>query len=271
MNIFIGCYGGTRGTTIGTLVETMLRKRFGNDLDDLVRINCGGHPKFMDGKVDHPVSQENIEALVLANESAIPFSGKKSILTETASRLSQRGRKPATPEMLRSCDRIYAADTYIMGEYAKLAQEPLSEDANREPIPNQKYQTMLQGSGLRHSKFGISMDDIEAPTEFVRRVVAPKKQGKEPNPVVANGKPSFNPKDYPYYNLQGREFIAGSREAKIAAYADNYRIAERLANQIARDIQPIYDAKHPIRAGVRKIAPILGVGLAFAGLGYGLS
>ena len=249
--VWIGCYGGTRGTTIGSLVETMLEKRFGKDIGEMVELFVGGHPKLMEGKVDHPVSQENIEALIQAN----PRDGKT--VQKTAKKLMSRGRKPATPEILKSCDRVYAADSYILGEYAKLAGED-----NRT-----KYQTMMEASGIRHARFGIDMDDIEASTEFVQRVVAPKKQGKEPNPIIKEGKPSFNPKDYPYYNLAGKTFVAGSQEARLAAYADNYQIAKRIANQIAKDIQWRYNAKHPIKAGVKRA--YIGAGAALAGLAYG--
>lgn len=211
-----GCYGASRGSTVAALTEAALRHRGVQDSKPRVSVFGFGHPKFMEGKVDHPISNESLEALAEVQDP---------IAKEAVEVLRSHGRKPATAETLRSCDAVYAADDFIMGQYQDLASERGSD----------RYRTMLQGADVSHPRYGVDIDDIESPIEFVQRVVIPKKQGKQPNPVVFGGKPSFNPKDYPWYSLQGTQYRAGDKEARVAAAKDMVNIAYKLAERVEKD------------------------------------
>jgi hypothetical protein len=215
--VWVGCYGGTRGTTIGSLVGALLTQAGYTEND--VKIHCGGFQKFMDQKVDHPIKRENLEAL--AKTAELVTDGKvKAATLDTVKFLENHGRKVADAETLRRCDAVYGVDDYITSEYAKLAGQ----------TSDKKYQTVLAATGIKHPVYGVDLDDTEASIDFTKKVIVPKKQGK---PITGTGKP----KDYAYFDLNGQEYRAGDRAALEAATRDMVYVAQNLAYTIANKIE----------------------------------
>jgi hypothetical protein len=213
--VWIGCYGGTRGTITGKLVSAFIAQE--PSKFKAVEIYCGGHPKFMDGKVDRPVSIASIEALISAAD-AQPDEKVKSGVMETVRLLEIAGRKQADADVLKQCDAVYAVDSFILNNYEALAGEQDSA----------KYHTILEAAGKTHAVYGADMDDTEASADFVNKVVVPKMQHKS---IEGTG----NPRDYDYYNLAGRRYRAGDREALAAATEDLVSLACNLASKISED------------------------------------
>lgn len=209
-----GCYGATRGTTVAAIAEETVRQltagsmKAGN-LEIVVEgVGCPD-PKLMpDSKVNHPVRPEWAEAVnYWLNEMKIPGAEKiKNVL-------DNKGRQRVTKEQLEKADTVYLAESYLIGMYAAC-----------EGKGTRKYQTMIQGSDLRHERFGIDMDDIEASTDFVQRRILPlkfKDKGMEPI-----GDP--DPRNAKYYDLSGKEYVAGSKEALMVHSKDVVEIGLRL-------------------------------------------
>ena len=209
--ILTGCYGATRGTTVAAIAEETVRNltrgnmKVGNLEIVIEGVGCPS-PIFMpDNKVNHPVKPEWAEAIYhWLDELKIPGAEKVKHILEN------KGRQRATKEQLERADKVYAADAFILGEYAKAEGKGTS-----------KYQTMLQGADLRHPKFGISMDDIEFSDDATNRIVIAKRMtGK----VI--GDP--DPKNAKYYDLSGKEYVAGSKEALMAHSRDVVEIGVRI-------------------------------------------
>jgi len=217
--VWIGCYGGTRGTTIGKLADTFLRYELGDNYENEVKIHCGGHPKFMDGKVDKPISAGNLEALATIASSGQDLEVINRVTNDVTGILQSTGRKMVTSDLLQKCDAVYSADSFIRDMYGDLAGQKGDE----------KYKTVLQGIGEYHRCHGVDMDDTEASVDFTKKVIVNKKQGK---PIVGSG----NPKDYDYFNLAGQRFRAGDKEALVAAAGDMVYIAYKLSKKIASDV-----------------------------------
>lgn len=206
-----GCYGATRGTTVAAIAEETVRQltrgsmKAGN-LEIVIEGVGSNDEKFMpDSKVNHPVNPKWAEAIYhWLNEMRIPGAEK------VKHTLENKGRQRATKEQLERADVVYAADSYILGVYAGCERKGTA-----------KYQTMLQGADLRHAKLGIDMDDIEFSNDATQRIIIAKRlTGK----VV--GDP--NPKNAKYYDLAGKEYVAGSEEALMAHSRDVVEIGVRL-------------------------------------------
>jgi hypothetical protein len=143
--------------------------------------------------------------------------------------LQNKGRQRATKEQLEKVDSVYTADSFILGGYAEC-----------EGRGTAKYQTMLQGADLRHAKFGADMDDIEFSNDATQRIVLAKRlTGK----VV--GDP--NPKNARYYDLSGKEYIAGSKEALQAHAKDTWNIGVKLGQRIYYEACAKTGVRHEIK------------------------
>ena len=221
--VVTACYGGRRGTTVGAIAQeyatALVQERAAKSSDPIyskleVRVLGRGNPKFMEGKVDHPIEAKHLDALRKASES---MSIEKKPLDQALETLASTGRKPASPEELQRVQRVYAADEHLAGLYQKLAGEE----------SNPKYSTFLQGAKMAHSVHGVDLDDTETSVDFTNRVIIPKIKGGTPADLKSG--------DSQWVSLDGEVYRAGDENARLREARDLILVAQHLATGIVEE------------------------------------
>lgn len=219
----IGCYGATRGTTLALIAKERVKQltegRMGVEELEIIVEGFGSQKEdFMPSKkIDHPVKDENIAAIAYWQNKLEEIGISPLNFENIINTLRITGRKKVTREQLQSADIIFGIDAFVTGEYARYGCD--------NGTGSSKYQTVIQGTNLLHARYGLDLDDTEASTDFVQRVVIPSIKG---------GKPigDTDPRNAKYYDLSGREYIAGSQEAMLASARDLLYLGSRLGERI---------------------------------------
>ncbi len=219
----IGCYGSTRGTTLAAIANERVKQLTNQtmkigDLEIIIEGFGSQKEIFMsDKKIDHPVKEEITDALLYWQKNAdeiglanINFEGIKKTLKET-------GRKKVTKNQLQRADIVLGIDTFMTQEYAAYGEVSKNDE--------RKYQTVLQGANLVHTRYGKDLDDTEASIDFVERVVVQKIKGKEP---IGN----IDPKNAKFYDLAGNEYVASSNQAMRISVKDLIYLGTKIGEKI---------------------------------------
>jgi hypothetical protein len=217
-NVVVACYGGRRGTTLATLTQARLNEMHHEGLD--IKVLGRGHEKFIGNKAGEPVSDEHISAV---EKAAVDYKGNSVQVAISA--LRKTGRKVATSEELQAADAVYAVDSFVLGQYQKVA----GETESKHPSVLPKYQTVLTGAGIQHKIYGADMDDTETSADFTNRVIVPKKQGLPGE--------KLSTKDAKYFAMNGTEYRAGDEAARLHEAKDLVEIADFLAERILADAE----------------------------------
>ncbi len=214
--VITGCYGGRRGTLVGTLTQTLLDAEAERRCD-LIRVCIlpRGLRTFMkEDRLGVPIPTKFIDAL----ENII----QDEALLRTVPLLRTQPRVAATQEELQRVQVMYAADTDAASFYFGLSQGL----EKYTPLPAQnKFVTMLQGAGMSHVRYGYDLDDVESPIAYVLEEIVRPNLEKRP-------KPGKQPADYPYHNLAGDSFAINDPTALTAEAQDLVRVSQALAQRI---------------------------------------